>query len=115
MIQPNYKTFRKLARQGNLVPVYETVTADLLTPVGAYLRLARNARYSCLLESVEGGETIARYTFIGANPEEVFRSRGRSCEIERQARARKLPAIRLKFCANSSSATSPCAFRDCRR
>ncbi len=84
MIQPNYKTFCKLARQGNLVPVYETVTADLLTPVGAYLRLARNARYSCLLESVEGGETIARYTFIGANPEEVFRSRGRSCEIERQ-------------------------------
>jgi anthranilate synthase component 1 len=84
MIQPNYKTFCNLARQGNLVPVYETVTADLLTPVGAYLRLARNARYSCLLESVEGGETIARYTFIGANPEEVFRSRGRSCEIERQ-------------------------------
>ena len=83
MIQPNYKTFRKLAQQGNLVPVYETVTADLLTPVGAYLRIARNARYSCLLESVEGGENIARYTFIGANPVEVFRSRGRACEIER--------------------------------
>ncbi len=73
MIQPDYKTFRQLARQGNLVPVYETVTADLLTPVSAYLRLARDAQYAFLLESVEGGEKIARYTFVGANPVEVFR------------------------------------------
>ena len=50
------------------MPVYETYTADLLTPVGAYLRIARDAKYSFLLESVEGGETIARYTFAGANP-----------------------------------------------
>jgi len=82
MIQPDFKTFRKLARQGNLVPVYETFTADLLTPVGAHLRLAHNAKYSFLLESVEGGETLARYTFTGANPEEVFRSRGRACSLE---------------------------------
>ena len=54
----------------------------LLTPVGAYLRLARDAKYSFLLESVEGGETIARYTFAGANPVEVFRSRGRVCTLE---------------------------------
>ena len=79
MIQPDFKTFSKLARQGNLVPVYETYTADLLTPVGAYLRIARDAKYSFLLESVEGGETIARYTFAGANPSEVFRARGRAC------------------------------------
>jgi anthranilate synthase component 1 len=82
MIQPNFKMFSKLARQGNLVPVYETFTADLLTPVGAYLRIAHGARYSCLLESVEGGENIARYTFAGANPEEVFRARGRICTLE---------------------------------
>jgi anthranilate synthase component 1 len=83
MIQPDFKTFSKLARQGNLVPVYETYTADLLTPVGAYLRIARDAKYSFLLESVEGGETIARYTFAGANPSEVFRARGRACTLER--------------------------------
>src|SRR5271170_1622302 len=83
MIQPDYSTFRRLARKGNLVPVYESFTADLLTPVGAYLRIARGARYSFLLESVEGGETIARYTFAGANPAEVFRARGRSCTLER--------------------------------
>ena len=82
MIQPDFKTFSGLARQGNLVPVYETYTADLLTPVGAYLRIARKAKYSFLLESVEGGETIARYTFAGANPAEVFRARGRSCTLE---------------------------------
>src|SRR5271170_7025807 len=82
MIQPDYSTFRRLARKGNLVPVYESFTADLLTPVGAYLRIARGARYSFLLESVEGGETIARYTFAGANPVEVFRSRARACTLE---------------------------------
>jgi anthranilate synthase component 1 len=82
MIQPEFKTFRELAQQGNLVPVYEAFTADLLTPVGAHLRLAHNSKYSFLLESVEGGETLARYTFAGANPEEVFRSRGRACSLE---------------------------------
>jgi len=82
MIQPDFKSFCKLARRGNLVPVYETFTADLLTPVGAHLRLARDAKYSFLLESVEGGETLARYTFTGANPEEVFRARGRVCTLE---------------------------------
>jgi anthranilate synthase component I len=82
MIQPYFKSFCKLAQQGNLVPVYETFTADLLTPVGAHLRLAHNSKYSFLLESVEGGENLARYTFTGANPEEVFRSRGRACSLE---------------------------------
>jgi anthranilate synthase component I len=82
MIEPDFKTFAGLARQGNLVPVYETYTADLLTPVGAYLRIARDAKYSFLLESVEGGENIARYTFAGANPVEVFRARGRACTVE---------------------------------
>jgi len=82
MIEPDYKTFCRLAQQGNLIPVYESFTADLLTPVGAYLRIACGARYAFLLESVEGGETIARYTFAGANPAEAFRSRGRHCVIE---------------------------------
>jgi len=82
VIQPNFTTFCKLAKQGNLVPVYETFTADLLTPVAAHLRLRSNAKYSFLLESVAGGETIARYTFTGANPDEVFRARGLECSLE---------------------------------
>jgi anthranilate synthase component 1 len=86
MIEPDFSTFRRLAKQGNLVPVYETFTADLLTPVGAYLRLARRARYACLLESVEGGEKIARYTFVGANPIEVFRYVNGACVLEGESR-----------------------------
>jgi anthranilate synthase component 1 len=82
MIRPDFKEFSRLASEGNLVPVYATVTADLLTPVSAYWKLARDARFSFLLESVEGGEQIARYTFLGCDPVEVFRSRGRSCSIE---------------------------------
>jgi anthranilate synthase component 1 len=86
MIRPDFKSFCRLARQGNLVPVYDTFTADLLTPVGAYLRLAHKARYSFLLESVEGGETIARHAFTGANPQEIFRARGRVCTLETAGR-----------------------------
>ena len=82
MIEPNFRQFQRLARQGNLIPVYEVFSADLLTPVSAYLRLAQGARYSFLLESVEGGEKIARYTFAGANPEEVFRYVAGACVME---------------------------------
>ncbi|MGH9680728.1 MAG: anthranilate synthase component I [Candidatus Acidiferrales bacterium] len=87
MIQPDFKTFCKLARQGNLVPVYDTFTADTLTPVSAYLRLAQDARYACLLESVEGGEKIARYTFLGADPAEVFRYVNGTCVLESDSRS----------------------------
>jgi len=88
MIQPDYETFLRLAREGNLVPVYDTMVADLLTPVSAYLKLARDAKYSFLLESVEGGEHVARYTFLGADPVEVFRARGRTCEVEGRSHMR---------------------------
>jgi len=97
MIEPDFQNFSRLARQGNLVPVYETFTADLLTPVGAYLRLARKARYACLLESVEGGEKIARYTFVGANPAEVFRFANGSCVLESQGRVSPVQSNPLDF------------------
>jgi anthranilate synthase component I len=86
MIQPSFAEFQKLARQGNLIPLYDVFSADLLTPVSAYLRLARGARHSFLLESVEGGEKIARYTFVGADPEEVFRYAGGACVLESRNR-----------------------------
>src|SRR5260370_30826413 len=82
MIQPSFAEFSKLAKQGNLIPVYDVFSADLLTPVSAYLRIAQGARYSFLLESVEGGEQIARYTFAGAHPEEVFRYANGACVLE---------------------------------
>jgi anthranilate synthase component 1 len=97
MIEPDFRTFSRLAREGNLVPVYETFTADLLTPVGAYLRLARQAHYACLLESVEGGEKIARYTFVGANPTEVFRYVNGSCFVESESRVSSWQTNPLDF------------------
>jgi anthranilate synthase component I len=82
MIQPEFAEFKRLAKQGNLIPVYDVFSADLLTPVSAYLRIAEGARYSFLLESVEGGEKIARYTFCGAHPEEIFRYANGACVLE---------------------------------
>ena len=86
MIQPDFQEFQRLAKQGNLIPVYEVFPADLLTPVSAYLRIAQDARYSFLLESVEGGEKIARYTFAGAHPEEIFRYVNGACVLENRER-----------------------------
>lgn len=86
MTQPDFAEFQRLAIQGNLIPVYDVFSADLLTPVSAYLRITEGARYSFLLESVEGGEKIARYTFAGAHPEEVFRYGNGACVLENRER-----------------------------
>jgi anthranilate synthase component 1 len=107
MIQPDFKTFSHLAREGNLVPLYDTFTADLLTPVGAHLRMAHNAKYSFLLESVEGGENIARYTFAGAHPEEVFRSRGTKCTLETRSRTQEFDQNPIELLRKLSSRYRP--------
>ncbi len=67
----DWKQFEALSRQGNVVPVYKWVTADLLTPAAAFLKLEAQSSHGFLLESIEGGETIARYSFLGVGP---FRS-----------------------------------------
>jgi len=71
-----------LARQGNIIPLCREIPADLLTPVLAYLRIAPGARHPFLLESVEGGETVARYSFLGRDPSSVVRSRVESGAAE---------------------------------
>lgn len=70
----------KLSKKGNLIPVYREMTADLETPVSAFLKI-RGGDYSYLLESVEGGERIARYSFMGSDPSLVFKSRDNRVEI----------------------------------
>ena len=67
-MNPDFKTFQTLAAQGNLAPVWKSYVADLETPVSAYLKLATGREYSFLLESVEGGERLGRYTYIGVDP-----------------------------------------------
>ncbi|HKP68066.1 MAG TPA: hypothetical protein VJV05_02205, partial [Pyrinomonadaceae bacterium] len=64
-----------------LVPVVDTVAADLLTPLGVFLKLSKSGTHSFLLESVEGGESLARYSFIGTSPELVLRGGNESIEI----------------------------------
>ena len=85
---PNFAEFRRLASQGNVVPVYRAVVADLLSPVSAFLRVAPQSGpqarpYSFLLESVEGGERIGRYTFFGVDPFQIVTCRGRKLFIQR--------------------------------
>jgi anthranilate synthase component 1 len=70
MYRPTLEEVKKLQKQGNLVPVYREIKADLDTPVSAYLKIARG-QYSFLLESVEGGERLARYSFLGTEPSKV--------------------------------------------
>ncbi len=73
MYHPSLEQTRELAAQGNLVPVYREIVADLETPVSAYLKVARGP-HSFLLESVEGGERLARYSFIGTEPYRVLKT-----------------------------------------
>ena len=75
MIYPSRTTFKKLARRGNLIPVYRELGADLETPVSAFLKIDTGA-YSFLLESVEGQEKIARYSFLGSDPSLIISSKG---------------------------------------
>jgi len=74
-MQPDIKEIRRLREQGNVIPVYKSVIADFLTPVSAFLKLEKDRPYAFLLESVEGGETVARYSFLGCDPFLITRYR----------------------------------------
>jgi len=83
MIRPDFKEFSQLAREATLVPVVKSISADLLTPVSAFLAIAEDEPDAFLLESVEGGEKIGRYTFLGVRPFLRLESRGSQIRIER--------------------------------
>ena len=89
MIQPSYREFCQLAKQGNLVPVYQELLMDLETPLSFFKRLERD-KYSFLLESVEGSERWARYSFLGTRPQRIFKARGKQVEIVEHGNSRKL-------------------------
>src|SRR5688500_18163368 len=83
-LQPSsFEAFEREAGQGNVVPVVRSVLGDLHTPVGAFMRIAGDSRYAFLLESVEGGERIARYSFLGADPEMIVRGQGLQTYVEK--------------------------------
>src|SRR5258708_38984247 len=86
MIKPDFKEFSRLAREATLVPVVKSVSADLLTPVSAFLAIAEKEPHAFLLESVERGEQIGRFTFLGVRPYMRVTSRKGTVEIERGRR-----------------------------
>ena len=82
MTQTSFADFQALATKGTFVPVWKEVRADLLTPLSAFLKVAEHSDHAFLFESVEGGEQIARYSFLGKDPFLVIRSRGNVTLVE---------------------------------
>ena len=100
-LQPSsFEAFEREARQGNVVPVVRSVLADLQTPVGAYMRMGRESKYAFLLESVEGGERIARYSFLGAEPEMIVSGRGRQTFVQRNGKVESFPIVATEWVRN---------------
>ena len=83
----SFDEFKELAQRGTFVPVCKEIVADLLTPVSAFLKVAEHSDYAFLLESVEGGEHVGRYSFLGKDPFLVLRSRGDAFDRERSSSA----------------------------
>src|SRR5712691_5455870 len=87
-MQPSLEEVKRLRSQGNVIPVYKSVIADFLTPVSAFLKLEKDRLHAFLLESVEGGETIARYSFLGGDPFLITRYRdGKPADFMENLRA----------------------------
>ncbi len=92
MIYPDLNEFKKKAEEGNLIPVCREILADLETPVSAFLKL--KGKTSFLLESLEGGEKWARYSFIGSNPSMIIEGKGKSVTIKRGNRKEKVRFVK---------------------
>lgn len=96
----SFEQFEKFAREANVLPVWEEVPADLLTPVSAFLRISKGAKYAFLLESVEGGEKLARYSFLGANPRMIFKNKGKRSEFYSDGKRKNYSGNPLKELEN---------------
>ena len=107
-----YQDFLDLACEGSVVPVVKRVMADLQTPVAAYLKIERLSPYSFLLESVEGGEKVARYSFLGFDPEIIVRSRANKVTIERGSNKEESDESMLAVLRRLSGKQIPVRFAD---
>jgi anthranilate synthase component I len=76
MIFPDFPEFSALTHKGNFIPIYRELVADLETPVSAWYKVCADQPYSFLLESVEGGENLGRYSFLGCDPVWVLEAKG---------------------------------------
>ena len=96
MIQPSLETLKEIARQGSVIPVSKDILGDMLTPAAAFMRIAHGRRRAFLLESVEGGERLARYSFVGWDPFLVVRGGNGVVRVERQGETTTEPMTRLE-------------------
>lgn len=96
----NFENFLKQTASANVVPVVETLTADLLTPLAVYLKLAQNSPNSFLLESVEGGESLGRYSFIGANAEMIVSGNDARTFVRKNAETQTFETSLFDFLRN---------------
>src|SRR5512140_1437445 len=92
-----FDEFKELAKRGTFVPVCKEMMADLLTPVSAFLKIAEHSDYAFLLESVEGGEHVGRYSFLGKDPFLVLRGRAGETTVEQagERTARSEPFMQM--------------------
>ena len=104
---PLERDFLKLSRTHSLIPVYRTVAADLETPVSAFLRIAAEEPEAFLLESVEGGEHVGRYTFIGIEPYKKMIARGNSITVREGSKATTFTGDIFKELKQSLSGHKP--------
>ena len=93
----DFEEFKSKAESANVVPVVDTLPADLLTPLAVYLKLSVNSENSFLLESVEGGETLARYSFIGADPEFTAVGDNRKVSVSSDKEKTEIPVPMIQF------------------
>jgi len=96
---PDLETFRGLAKEGNLVPVYRELSADMDTPVSVFLKLKQEPP-TFLLESVEGGEKLGRYSFIGVGHNLILRASGNRAIIHRNGERQKAHLEEGRDCLN---------------
>src|SRR5512142_1774515 len=101
MYSPNQDEFMKLAAQGNLIPVTRRVLADVETPLSAYRKI-RGPSESFLFESVEGGEHLGRYSFVGCNPRAIIRQDGFQVKLSANGR----PVESFQIASKNSSTTA---------
>ncbi|MCX7876503.1 MAG: chorismate-binding protein [Melioribacteraceae bacterium] len=98
--------FKELSKQYNKIPVYEIITADLLTPVLAYLKIKENNSFSFLLESVEGIGRLARYSFISKNPSKIFFNKGNNITVIENQTVINIEQNIFDFLSNEISKTA---------
>ncbi|MBK7141329.1 MAG: anthranilate synthase component I [bacterium] len=105
-------TFKRMNKQGNVLPIAIAMPSDLETPVSVFHKLAAGKKYSFLLESIEGGEKLARYSFIGVDPFLVVEAKGKVVTLRKGKKTTQIEADPLEFMKELLSVYRPVHFED---